>query len=90
MYREQMGHLAREAKSCGMPLEMNLLGVWSRRNYPDRRFWELAAEAGCTAVLGCDAHAPDQLRRVEAEEVLLRMAGELEIPVLEKVALQKI
>ena len=46
-YRDQMRILAREAKSCNMPLEINLMGKWANRNYPDIRFWELAAEEGC-------------------------------------------
>ena len=44
-----------------MVLEVNLLGLRSRRNYPDWRFWEIAAGEGCTAILGRDAHEPEAL-----------------------------
>jgi len=61
-YPEFDGHakdLAREicraAKALNMPLEYNLTGCEKQRNdprglgYPCCRFWEMAAEEGCTA-----------------------------------------
>ena len=90
LYRQQMRRICREAKGCGLPLEMNMLGSWSGRNYPDRRFWELAAEEGCPVVLGCDAHDPGHLNKPETEEGLLSMARELGLEVLESVELRKL
>lgn len=90
IYRKEMRRICREAKSCGLPLELNMLGAWSGRNYPDRRFWELAAEEGCSVVLGCDAHAPEHLQKPETEQFLMKMAQELSLPVLETVDLRKI
>ena len=58
VYRRHVRRLCREAKSIGIPLEINLLGLVQGRNYPDLRFWEIAAEEGCAAILGCDAHSP--------------------------------
>ena len=57
-YRSHMRRVCREAKACGIPLEWNLLGMTKQRNYPDLRFWELAAEEGCDCILGWDAHDP--------------------------------
>lgn len=54
--------IARAAKALNMPLEYNLTGCEKQRNdprglgYPCRRFWEMAAEEGCTAIVGVDAH----------------------------------
>lgn len=90
IYREQMRDLCREAKSCGIPLEMNMLGKWSGRNYPNTTFWELAAEEGCAAILGCDAHAPEHLLKVDTEQELQNLAGNYCITLLETVTLQKI
>ena len=53
--------LCREAKSCGLPLEVNLLGVRDGRYYPNPEFWQIAAEEGCPTVIGWDAHAPEHL-----------------------------
>ena len=90
IYRENMRLICREAKSCGMPLEVNLLGLWSGRNYPDRRFWELAAEEGCEVIIGCDAHAPEHLQRMDAEETALSMIRELGLTLLDTVPLRSI
>ena len=90
LYRQEMRQLCREAKGCGIPLELNLLGSWSGRQYPARRFWELAAEEGCDVILGCDAHAPEHLLKLETEQTLRAMASELDLHLLETTPLRKI
>lgn len=90
VYRQEMRLICTEAKSCGIPLEINMLGKWSGRNYPNPIFWELAAEEGCTVVLGCDAHAPEHLKKEETERQLLDMVSSLGLRLLEKAPLQKI
>lgn len=67
LYRRQMRSICREAKSCGMLLEYNLLGLRERRHYPVNAFWEVAAEEGCRAVLGVDAHTAKSLNDPETE-----------------------
>ena len=90
VYRQYMRRLCQEAKSCGLPLEMNLLGLWSGRNYPDGRFWELAAEEGCQVVLGWDAHAPEQLLKPQAEQRLREEVRRLGLNLLDTVTLRSI
>ena len=89
-YRVHMRRLCQEAKGCGLPLEINMLGLWSGRNYPDTRFWELAAEEGCTAIIGCDAHAPEHLMRRDAEQKALEIVERFNLTLLETVPLVKI
>ena len=89
-YRSHMRRLCQEAKSCGLPLEMNLLGYWSERNYPDIRFWALAAEEGCQAIIGWDAHAPEQLCKPEAEHTMRKAAKRFGLELLETVEFRKI
>lgn len=89
-YRRHMRHICREAKSCGLPLEMNLLGFFKNRNYPDRRFWELAAQEGCSVVLGCDTHAAKHLLETDTEAKARKWIGELGLDLLETVALRPI
>ncbi len=82
--------LCARAKELGLPLEYNLVGFEKRAlgkqkgiGFPNRDFWEIARETGCTAVIGCDAHRPDQLTDRETQargEDFLRRLG---IPVLE-------
>ena len=90
VYRKYMRRLCQEAKGCGLPLEMNLLGLWSGRNYPDGRFWELAAEEGCQVVLGWDAHAPEQLLKPQAEQRLREEVRRLGLNLLDTVTLRSI
>ena len=48
-----------EIKKRDVPLEINRLGLYDRRNYPNPRFWELAGRVGIKAVVGLDAHSPN-------------------------------
>ena len=61
LYLHHMRDICREANSCGVPLEYNLLGLSEGKHYPNIRFWEVAAEEGCDVILGRDAHRPDAL-----------------------------
>ena len=73
-------HICREAKALSMPLEYNLYGVLKIRDgvkgigYPSQSFWEIAADEGCTAIIGVDAHFPGMLSDLslysEAQQVL--------------------
>lgn len=69
VYRAHMRTLCREAKACGVPLELNLLGLGTHRHYPNRIFWEEAAVVGNKVILGWDAHAPSWMEQpaLEAE-----------------------
>lgn len=90
IYREKMREVCREAKSCALPLEINMLGLWSGRQYPNPVFWELAAEEGCPVVIGCDAHAPEHLQKCDTEQKVLEMIRTLGLPLLEKIPLRNI
>ena len=70
--RNASAALCREAKRLRIPLEYNLLGASRGRTaeglgYPCRDFWEIAAREGNTAVVGVDAHAPEQLERADLD-----------------------
>ena len=90
VYVHHMRGLCREAKQCGVPLEINLLGIQESRHYPSPAFWELAAEEGCCVVLGCDAHNSAHLAETESEKIAQKMADRLGLSLLEKVELRKI
>lgn len=90
VYRQEMGRLFREAKNCGIPLEVNFLGLSTGRHYPSRRFLEIAAEAGCDIVFGCDAHEPESLSELETEQKALALTKEYGLTVLKTVPLRPI
>ncbi len=89
VYQEQMRALCREAKSVGLPLEINLLGLANGRNYPNRFFWEVAAGEGCQAILGWDAHAPENVNVPHIEAKARAMAKDWGIELLDTAELRK-
>lgn len=89
-YRQHIRQLCRAAKQSGTPLEINLLGLAYNKHYPNPLFWEIAAEEGCQAILGLDAHAPTHIQDTEPEQHALRMAQQLGIELLDTVELKYI
>lgn len=89
-YRSHMRRVCREAKACGIPLEWNLLGMTKQRNYPDLRFWELAAEEGCDCILGWDAHDPKAMGDIRTLNTAKDRIRNLELNLLDTVPLRKI
>lgn len=83
IYREHMGEVIREAKSCGIPLEINLLGIAEQRQYPCRKFLEMAAQENLPMILGIDAHRPEAIADTETENAALHLAEEFSIPIIE-------
>ncbi|MBQ2892764.1 MAG: histidinol-phosphatase [Oscillospiraceae bacterium] len=79
IYAKHMRTLIREAKTCGIPLEFNLLGLQTRRNYPNRLFWEMVAEEGAEAIVGFDAHQPAVLRDEDLDKMITDWIGDLKI-----------
>ena len=90
LYRQHMKDICLEAKSCGIPLEFNLLGLAGGRHYPNRIFWEMAAETGCQVILGRDAHCPEDLLDEKTEARALAILGDLGIAPLERAELRPI
>lgn len=60
IYRSETKRLCTAAKELGIPLEINLLGVHDGRHYPNEIFWQIAAEVGCSAIFGLDAHTAER------------------------------
>lgn len=90
VYEKHMREMCRKAKECGIPLEINLLGVNENRHYPRPFFWNIAAEEGCSAIIGMDAHKPEAILDFPSEERALQLAAERGIKVLENIPLRKI
>lgn len=66
VYCNHMKRLCEALKAKNIPIEINLLGLAEKRRYPSRRFLQLAKETGNTAIIGVDAHAPQQLLNEDA------------------------
>ena len=89
-YRLRMRELCRAAKTLDTPLEINLLGIREGRNYPDERFWRIAAEEGNAVLLGCDAHRPEHILDHESEKKALALVEKLSLDLRERVPLREL
>ena len=84
--------LCQAARALDLPLEYNLLGLARRpealahggRGYPCHEFWEIAAETGCKAIIGFDAHQPEALERLDLYNWARNQLERLGMPVVEK------
>ena len=85
IYRDAMRGLCREVKKLDIPMEINFLGIWDHRNYPDPDFWKIAGEEGNTVIFGADAHRPDKVWVPEALEKAQRLASDNGLRVLETI-----
>ena len=56
VYKTEMRRICEASKACGIPLEINFLGIREGRRYPTSLFWEVAGEVGCPVTFGFDAH----------------------------------
>ena len=83
IYEKHMRRICREAKSCHIPLEINLLGINEGRHYANPLFWALAAEEGCRVVLGSDAHKPEHVTHPEPEKKALALVEKLSLELIE-------
>ena len=90
VYCEEMSRICKEAKRLNIPLEINLLGLRTGRNYPDRRFWKIAGEIGNTAILGCDAHAPQMVNPSDIIDKAIKLASENNIKITEDIKMLNI
>lgn len=73
LYRQQALRICRASLEHDIPLEINLLGIRSRRTYPRDDFWAVAGQVGCPVTFGFDAHKPEHA----FDEASLPVAEEL-------------
>lgn len=89
-YEKCMRGLCEHAKFRDIPLELNFLGIWKQRNYPNPFFWKIAGETGNRVVYGADAHMTDKVWNPQALAIAEEMAERYHLNVIDTVELQKI
>lgn len=77
LIQREYRRLCEGAKALNIPLEINLLGLRTKRHYPDRKLFKIAAEVGNKVLLGADAHEPHHVCDTETEKEALKMVEEL-------------
>ena len=56
VFQMHMRPVVQTAIDMNIPLEVNMLGFATGRNYPCDRFYSMASKMGAKFVIGCDAH----------------------------------
>lgn len=90
IYEKHMRQLCKVAVETNTPVEINLLGIRENRHYPTEAFWAIAAEEGCTGILGIDAHKPEEIADLQPEKKALELAEKYGIPLLDTIPLKSI
>lgn len=81
--RREYRRLCEGAKALNIPLEINLLGMRSHRQYPDKRFFEIAAKVGNAVIIGSDAHEPENVVDQASESLAKDMVSSLGLKLIE-------
>lgn len=89
VYHTHMKRLCEALKAKDIPVEINILGLWEGRQYPGKRFLEIAKEIGNTAIIGIDAHAPKHLLNEEAIKKAKLLCEEFGLPLVDGDLLKK-
>lgn len=74
IFDKHYSRLIEYAKSAGIPLEINLLGVREHRAYPHDRFFRLCGELGAEVCIGCDAHSANTAADIKSFDIAVAMA----------------
>lgn len=93
--RDVSEKLCETAKRLSIPVEYNLYGSMKKDagkfkglGCPCPEFWEIAAETGCKAIMGVDAHKPSMLLDIERMERAQDYLDSLGMEVMEKLSIQ--
>ncbi len=89
LYYDEMRKICVAAKEADTPLELNLLGLRTGRNYPDERFWSIVSEEGNEVIFGSDAHKPEDVYNPVTVERAMRIVEKYSLKLIDTVTLKK-
>ena len=82
-YIKEYTRLCKYAKLHNIPLEINILGLKTKRNYPNDLFWEIASGEGNDVIIACDAHNPESVANPEEVKLGYEYAKKFNIKPIE-------
>lgn len=88
-YNSTMRKICRAANEYDMPLEINLRGIRTNKQYPNADFWKIAAEEQCKVVIGIDAHGVEELYYQEVYEKAMKYVRDYNLQLIEEIVLKK-
>ena len=72
-YQREMVRICEASVACGVPLEINFLGIREGRYYPTHAFWELVGATKAPVTFGMDAHSPDAAADLKSLETAIAL-----------------
>ena len=84
-YIQEMTRLCRTAKELNIPLEFNLLGFKTYRQYPNEAFFKIAKKIGNKVIIGTDAHDAYALSDMQTYQRAVQYLKRLEIEMTEDI-----
>ena len=88
--KANMRKLCRKAKRYKLPLEINLHGYVTNKNYPNEMFWKIAGEEKCNVVVGIDAHAVHEFQYEKPYKKAMELVRKYRLKLLESLELKHI
>ncbi len=76
--------LCEGAKAMSIPLELNFLGLRTRRQYPSEAFFRIAAEVGNEVIFGMDSHTPQDLYDPASEKTAREWVDKFGLRLIDK------
>ena len=89
VYEQKMRALCERVKELDIPMEINFLGLWEHRHYPNQAFWKIVGETGNRVIFGADAHRPDKVWNPEALAQAQEMVRKYSLNLIDTVDLIK-
>lgn len=89
-YKREVRRLCEAAKENDIPLEINLLGVYEARWYPNEVFWSIAGDVGNKVVFGFDAHTPSRAFDFDSISKAERLVKKYNLKLINEIELIKI
>ena len=83
VYEWEMTRLCKAAKEMHIPLEINMIGMKEKKQYPSKRFFQIAAEVGCDIIIGLDAHTIEHITDVETYKECVDFARRLNLHLID-------
>lgn len=79
VYDWEMTRLCQALHELDIPLEMNILGMGTDKQYPSERFFRIAGAVGNRVVLGLDAHCVDHIYDTDSYYKCLSLAEQCHV-----------
>lgn len=89
-FRGLIERICGTASDNNMPVEINLLGLWSGRIYPCEEYLRIIGEIGAKAIIGVDAHSPDRLTDKETYKRVFNLCDKYKINLTEDVDITRL